>query len=206
MHLHDGPMLIAYPKYDRNDDCVEDDFRMPYYTALTRDTHLGLPTGTLMNVLRTCEVLYSVGSPTFYGMYHFRAIPAEAFRLKFTKHIGPTNLSSIRHLSMGLPHALKTIPTKFLKRYTRMLETQMPRLTHFELTTENCRWFEPVTVSPSHGRIENHRGLLWFSSWVDRSHPVLNCAVWYEEGTVSGNNIDSDDFWISIRDLRSISE
>lgn len=188
-----GGLPTAMPMYNLGDrsDNIEEDFRMPYYTSLSTSCHLGLPAGTL-NVLQTCGLLYVIGARTFYGMYEFRTTSAESFRLLFTKHIGPSNLKSIRRLSIGLPHAVKTMPTKFINRYTRMLETQMPQLKHFEITTKFGRWYNPVTANPGSTWVENHRGLLWFSAWVTRSHPVLKCAVWDEEGTVSNNKVDSE--------------
>ena len=167
---------------------------MPWYNALASDyPHLGLPEGTL-NLLYVCSQLYEIGPSTFYGMYGFRTVSAESFRLLFTKHIGPSNLKSIRQLAIGLPHGVKTMPSKFIGRYTRMLDVQMPQLQEFTITAKFGRWYHPVTLNPFNTWIENHRGMLWFAAWVSRSHPLLKFAVWNEMSTVFRNRLD-DSTW-----------
>lgn len=185
-------LKVASPRYalgDRSNN-IEDDRRMPHYTHLTPGySHLGLPRGTL-SLLSVCSQLYEVGSPAFYGLYEFRTTSAESFRLLFTKHIGAMNLKSIRRLSIGLPHGIKIMPSKYIGRYTRMLDNRMPQLQNFIITTKFGRWNYPVTLNPRHTWVECHRGMLWFGAWVTRSHPQLKYAVWDEKNTVFQNKLD----------------
>ena len=186
-------LQIANPRYSLADrgTYAEDDYHMPIYTTLSNERHLGLPAGTL-SILRVCTKLNQIGYRVFYGMYQFQSYSAESFRLLFTKHIGPGNLKAIRKLSIGLPHALKTMPSKYIGRYTRMLDTQMPRLAQFRITSKFGRWFRAKTLLPGSTWVENHRGLLWTAAWVTRSHPGLRFAVWDEKNTVYQNKIDDE--------------
>ena len=189
-------LSVASPRYTLGDRSknLEDDYRMPWYDSLTRGyPHLGLPHNTLA-LLRVCNKLYEIGAPVFYGLYTFQTTSAESFRLLFTKHIGPTNLGAIRKLVIGLPHGVKTMPSKYIGRYTRMLDCQMPQLQEFKITTKFGRWYSPVTLDPTNTWIENHRGMLWFAAWVTRSHPLLKCAAWDEKNTVYANTLD-DERW-----------
>ena len=186
-------LRVANPRYNLADrsNYTEDDYHMPIYTTLSSERNLGLPAGTL-NALQVCIKLYQVGCRTFYGMYEFQSYSAESFRLLFTTHIGPSNLKAIRKLSIGLPYSLKTMPAKYIGRYTRMLDMQMPQLGEFRITSKFGRWFRGQTLQPGSTWIENHRGLLWIAAWVTRSHPSLKYAVWDEKNTVHDNKLDDE--------------
>ena len=184
-------LRVANPRYNLADRTkyVDDDYHMPIYTSLSDEQHLGLPRGTL-SILQVCIKLHQISYRAFYGLYQFQSYSAESFRLLFTKHIGPSNLKAIRKFSMGLPYGIKTMPSKYISRYTRMLDTEMPQLAEFRVTSKFGRWFTPKTLQPGDTWVENHRGLLWFAAWITRSHPLLKCAVWDEKNTIHDNKLD----------------
>ena len=168
----------ALGTYEQN---IDGDRHMPYYTDLSPDAkHLGLEKGTL-SLLLVCGQIYQEAAPVLYSAYEFHSISAESFRCCFIKHIGISNTKAIRRLCIGLPHALRTMPSTYLGRYLRMLEQQMPELQEFRVTTRVDRWRWPVTYEPHNIWIESHRGLLLGCSLGhSQDHKVLKYAVWNE--------------------------
>ena len=104
--------------------------------------------------------------------------------------IGFGNARHIKSLTMGLPHPVKTMPTKYIKRYTYMFEQHMPGLSTLKITTKFGRWFVPVMIHPYNIWIETNAGLLWFAAWITRSNDRLRYALWDEKNSVSGNRLD----------------
>ena len=183
---------FATPKYDLGISNFEGDRRMPSYTSRTAHwKHLGLPENSLA-ILTASRETYAHACPIIYDLYHFQTYSAESFRALFTKEIGAANLRHIKALTMGLPHALKTMPSKYLGRYLRMLVLGMPKLSTLKCTTKFGRWFYALTHDPCNTWIESHRGLLWFAAWVTLRHGNLKFAVWDEQNTVSDNKVDTD--------------
>ena len=114
---------------------------MPWYESLIAGCpHLRLPWGTLA-LLSVCTQIYETGAPVFYSLYTFRTTSAESFRLLFTKHIGASNLRAIRKLVIGLPYGVKTMPSKYIGRYRRMIDYQMPHLHETIIKTKFGRWY-----------------------------------------------------------------
>ena len=182
----------AEPRYERDAGVFEGDRRMPRYSGLMQHwQHLGVPRERLA-VLTVSRHFYEHGSAALYGLYHFRTYCSEAFRVLFTKHIGAANTANIKSLTMGLPHALKTMPSKYLGRYLYLLSVGMPKLNQLKVTTKFGRWYYPTTYQPAHPWVECHRGMLWFASWVTLRHEGLKFAVWDERNTVWGNKIEAD--------------
>lgn len=183
---------FAEPKYDLTIGSFEGDRRMPKYgTRTSYWKHLGLPVQTLA-ILTVSHKTYAHACPIIYETYHFRTYSAESFRVLFTKEIGPANTRNIKSLTMGLPHALKSMPSKYLGRYLRMLALGMPKLNILKCTTKFGRWFYSLTRDASSTWIESHRGLLWYAAWVTLRHRILKFAVWDEHNTVTDNKIDTD--------------
>jgi hypothetical protein len=109
-------LKVANPHYllASHGSNVNGDYHMPYYTNLASDhQHLGLARGTL-SLLRTCSQIYQEAAPLLYSSYQFCSSSAESFRALFTKDIGVSNTKAIRKLCLGLPHCLKTMPSKYL--------------------------------------------------------------------------------------------
>ena len=191
----DPPQLkVAAPRYmlGTHDQNIDGDHHMPYYTNLSPHArHLGLKRSTISLLLVSTQV-YDEAAPILYGSYQFRSTSAESSRVGFTKHIGVVNTKAIRRLCLGLPHALKTMPSRSLGLYLHMLEDQMPELQEFKITTLFDRWRYAVTQEPRNVWIENHRGLLWTAAWATRNHKLLKYAVWNEWDTVSDGKIGDE--------------
>jgi hypothetical protein len=127
---------VAEPKYPlaARDDVIDGDRYMPRYTRLQRNDHMGILRGGLA-LISLHPTLHEVGFKALYSRYVFQSSSAESFRVLFAKHIGHGNLAQIRTLVFGLPHAVKTMPSKYLGRYLRMLQKGMPELESFTITT-----------------------------------------------------------------------
>ena len=114
-------------------DVSHNDRRMPRYQELYSKGNLGLEIGAL-SVLQTCHRLSILSRIVLYGEHHFTIYPAESLRVKFARLIGLVNLGLIRCLTIGLPHAIKTMPSKYLPKYLDLL-TSMANLRSFTITT-----------------------------------------------------------------------
>lgn len=165
------------------DQFIDGDRFMPFNTGLYPKGHLGLPVNS-MAVLQTCRKLLKAGAKVFYSMYEFRCFQAESFRCKFVKHIGTSNLSRIKTLTLGLPYCLRTMPSKYLSRYVQLLEN-MPSLQQLVMTTASAG--APRTMTPRCAWIENNRGLRYFAAWMTLRSSRLNFVTWQEVGTLGHN-------------------
>lgn len=193
--LQDGnewAIKVARPRYTLGSyyQMFNRDRFLPFYNELVSSGNLGLSHGTT-SALLICRSLHQIAAEAFYQLYPFEIFPAESFRTKFSKLIGPTNLRHIRSLKFGLPHATKTMPSLYLPRYLRLLAEEMPLLEEFTVTTSTGHW--PRTITPGDPGIEKSRGLLLFGSYVTLRHPRLKFATWYEDNTFNGREFDLND-------------
>jgi hypothetical protein len=135
-----------------------------------------------VNILRACHQLCLEGKVVLYGRNSFVSYNFPQLKYRLHTVIGRSNMSLIKHVTIGLPMKHKRDPTPYLGGFLEFFKEKLPNLIELTLTTQFWRSDNVLDRQSDNTRFgEEYRAMLNTSAWVTCRHPQLKKAVWLVE-------------------------